>query len=86
MTNLLSFTTKIRVVYFQKLIVTWKAYFHKPCKSDRHYKCVGMRTFVATPLLEECENDTHTPEMETWESSGTPKISKFDCRGQNTSP
>jgi hypothetical protein len=30
---------------------------------------------VATPLLEECEDDTHTPEMGTWESSGTPEIS-----------
>jgi len=29
---------------------------------------------VATPLLEECEDDTHTPEMGTWESSGTPKF------------
>jgi hypothetical protein len=42
--------------------------------------------FVATPLLEECEDDTHTPEMGTWESSMTPKTSEFDCRGQNTSP
>jgi hypothetical protein len=41
---------------------------------------------VTTPLLEECEDDIHTPEMGTWESSKTPKISKFDCRGQNTSP
>jgi len=24
--------------------------------------------------------------MGTWESFGTPKTSKFDCRGQNTSP
>ncbi len=40
---------------------------------------------VATPLLEECEDDTHTPEMETWESFGTPETSKFDCKGQNTS-
>jgi hypothetical protein len=39
---------------------------------------------VATPLLEDCEDDTHTPEMGTWESSGTPKILEFDCRGQNT--
>jgi hypothetical protein len=37
------------------------------------------------PTLEECEDDTHTPEMGTWESSGTPKNSEFDCRGQNTS-
>jgi hypothetical protein len=41
---------------------------------------------VATPLLEECEDDPHTSEMGTWESSGTPKISEFNCRGQNTSP
>jgi hypothetical protein len=41
---------------------------------------------VATPLLEECEDDTPTPEMGTWESSGTLETSKFDCKGQNTSP
>jgi len=40
---------------------------------------------VATPLLVECEDDTHTPEMGTWESSRTPKTSEFNCRGQNTS-
>jgi hypothetical protein len=41
---------------------------------------------VATPLLEECQDDTYTPEMGTWESFGTPKASEFNCRGQNTSP
>jgi hypothetical protein len=41
---------------------------------------------VATPLLEECEDDIHIPEMGTWESSETPETSKFDFRGQNTSP
>jgi hypothetical protein len=41
---------------------------------------------VATPLLEACEDDTHTPEMGTWESSETPETLEFDCRGQNTSP
>jgi hypothetical protein len=41
---------------------------------------------VATPLLEECENDTHTPKMGTWESFGTLETSEFDCKGQNTSP
>jgi len=30
---------------------------------------------VATPLLEECEDVTHTAEMGTWESFGTPKSS-----------
>jgi hypothetical protein len=37
------------------------------------------------PLLEECEDDIHTPEMGTWESSGTPETLEFNCRGQNTS-
>ncbi len=32
----------------------------------------------------ECEDETHTPEMGTWESSGTPKTSELDWRGQNT--
>jgi hypothetical protein len=41
---------------------------------------------VATPLLEECEDDTHTPEMGTWESSRTLETSELDCKGQNTSP
>jgi hypothetical protein len=41
---------------------------------------------VATPLLEECEDETHTPKMGTWESTGTSETLEFDCRGQNTSP
>ncbi len=41
--------------------------------------------YVATPLLEECEDDTHTPEMGTWEFRRTPKTSELDCMGQNTS-
>jgi hypothetical protein len=41
---------------------------------------------VATPLLEECEDDTHIPEMGTWESFETPKTLEFNFRGQNTSP
>jgi len=47
---------------------------------------VNLSTTVATPLLEECEDDTHTPKMGTWESSWTPKTLEFDCRDQNTSP
>jgi hypothetical protein len=34
--------------------------------------------------MKECEDDIHTPEMGTWESSRTPKNSEFDYRGQNT--
>jgi hypothetical protein len=39
---------------------------------------------VATPLWGKCEVAIHTPENGTWESSGTPKKSERDCRGQNT--
>ncbi len=42
------------------------------------------RITVVTPLLEECEDDTHTPEMGTWEPSMTPKTLEFNCKGQNT--
>jgi len=45
----------------------------------RHWSYLSQPHF-----LEECEDDIHTPEMGTWESSGTPKTSKLDCRGQNT--
>jgi hypothetical protein len=36
------------------------------------------------PTLKECEDEAHTLEMGTWESSMTPETSKFDCKGQNT--
>ncbi len=38
------------------------------------------------PTLKECEDDTHTLEMGTWESSRVPENSKFDYKGQNTYP
>jgi len=40
--------------------------------------------YLSQPYLGECEDETHTPKMGTWESSGTPKTLEFDCRGQNT--
>ncbi len=40
---------------------------------------------VATPLLEECEDDIHTLEMGTWESFGTFETLEFNFRGQNIS-
>ncbi len=47
--------------------------------------CVCSLTLVlATLLLEEWEDDSHTPEMGTWESVGTPETSEFDCSDQNT--
>jgi hypothetical protein len=44
-----------------------------------------VTTIVTTPLWGKCDVATHTPENGTWESSGTPKNSELDCRGQNTS-
>jgi hypothetical protein len=37
------------------------------------------------PTLRECEDETHTPEMGTWESPRTAESLEFDCKGQNTS-
>jgi hypothetical protein len=52
---------------------------------------VSSRLFVVhpsnkcyNPTLKECEDDTHTPKMGTWESFGTPENSELDCRCQNT--
>jgi hypothetical protein len=56
------------------------------CPNSLLLRCFQFRLTIATPLLEECEDDTHTPEMRSWESSGTLETLKFDCRGQNTSP
>jgi hypothetical protein len=52
--------------------------FLKPLESSFHYQCRNS-------ILRECEDETHTPEMGTWESSETLETSEFDCRGQNTS-
>jgi hypothetical protein len=36
------------------------------------------------PTLRDCEDETHTPKMGTWESFGTFKTFEFDRKGQNT--
>jgi hypothetical protein len=41
---------------------------------------------MSQPYFEKSVRMRFTPEMGTWESVGTPKISEFDCKGQNTSP
>jgi hypothetical protein len=61
------------------LIMVLRKFFSKFCS-----QCITSN--VATPLWGKCEVDTHTPENGTWESSGTPKNSEVDCRGQNTLP
>jgi hypothetical protein len=68
------------------------------CANNQFYKGCSNNTFNSetwttskvhtcrNPILKECEDDIHTPEMGTWESFGTPKNSKLGCRGQNTLP
>jgi len=40
--------------------------------------------YCRNPTLRECEDETHTLAMGTWESFKTLKTLEFDCRGQNT--
>jgi hypothetical protein len=40
---------------------------------------------VATPLWAKCEGEAHTPKSGNLESSGTPKNSELELKGQNTS-
>jgi hypothetical protein len=50
---------------------------------------IFLKTLVnlwCNPTLKECEDDTHTHEMGTWDSPWTPKNLEFDCKGPNTSP
>jgi hypothetical protein len=58
------------------------------CRHNCHYLKMLFpfsTNVVATLHLEEWEDDTHTPEMGTWESTGTLETLEFDCRDQNTS-
>jgi hypothetical protein len=44
----------------------------------------SFKVIVATPLWDRCEGEAHTPESGKSESSGTPKNSELEFRGQNT--
>jgi len=69
---------------YSSYLATCFNWYARTCVSDLEFYITPI--IVATPLLEECEDDTHTPEMGTWESFETPETSELDCRGQNTSP
>jgi hypothetical protein len=58
------------------------------CISGAHFQCMWPPHMlnVATPLWSKCEDETCTPKSGKLESSGTPKTSELNCRGQNTSP
>ncbi len=61
-----------------------KSYFFYCWHFDYTSTMLSPNLECCNPTLKECENDTHTLEMGTWESFGTLKNLKFDCRGQNT--
>jgi hypothetical protein len=42
-------------------------------------------TTITTPLWSNCEGEAHTPKSGNLESSGTPKNSELELKGQNTS-
>ncbi len=47
-------------------------------------KMLKIGPTLSQPYFERVWDEIHTPEMGTWVSFRTPKISEFDCRGQNT--
>jgi hypothetical protein len=49
------------------------------------WKIVCFLDVHVETLLWKSVDETHTSEIGTWESSGTPETLEFDCRGQNTS-
>jgi hypothetical protein len=69
-------------------IFGWTFFFLEILISNIHYDSFYIvlncdTWYVATLLLEEWEDDTHTPKMGIWESTGIPEILEFDCRDQN---
>jgi hypothetical protein len=45
---------------------------------------INKSVSVATPLWAKCEGEAHTPKSGNLESSGTPKNSELELKGQNT--
>jgi len=85
MTLTLNISNKLKTLIYNTMNIQKVLCFPTRFDGDILFEFPPKWPNVATPLLEECEDDTHTPEMGTWESSRTFEISEFDCRGQNTS-
>ncbi len=83
--NLQGMIQSTRCVYARQLKMTWdvKNWDGESSKTNRTKKLANV--LCRNPTWMECEDETHTPETRTWESSGTPETSEFDCKGQNTS-
>jgi hypothetical protein len=85
MTFTLNISNKLKTLIYDTMNIQKVLCFPTKFDGDILFELPPKWPNVTTPLLEECEDDIHTPKMGTWESSRTPKISEFDCRGQNTS-
>jgi len=75
-------TLGLRVAY--NCLIRWEK--TQSMWSPQNTHLCFFRVNLATPLLEECEDDIHSLEMRSWESSDTSKTSKLNFRGQKTSP
>ncbi len=86
LTNCLKLIWKLNTFCFLSLcIYNFKLILHR-FSTQRVVELVSpFKHYYRNPTLRECEDETHTLKMGTWESSGTPKFSEFDCKGQNTS-
>ncbi len=69
----------------QMLLLFFSYFFNCWNLNRKDLVLVFMQVLCHNPTLREGEDETHTPEMGTGESSGTHEISEFDCKGQNTS-
>jgi hypothetical protein len=75
--------------YTESFIISSKASFlararhqSSPKSTSMIHKCKMLN--VATPLWAKCEGEAHTPKSGNLESSGTPKNSELELKGQNT--
>jgi hypothetical protein len=64
------------------MVLQWK--FTTSLKYKNWRKNIGLNIIFTTLLLEELEDNSHTPEMGTWDSIRTPETSEVDYKGQNT--
>jgi hypothetical protein len=64
----------------------WWVLWVDVCPWFIHAPKVANYALCCNPILEDCEDDIHTLEMGTWESSGILKTSEFNCKGQNSLP
>ncbi len=73
----------MKIIYFQN--TTSINHMYMNVKFKVYYQILNLYKTVATPLWAKCEGEAHTPKSGNLESSGTPKNSELELKGQNTS-